>query len=164
MSKIDKKGCFSSKMANNDSKYDTFIHFTTKFNSKDYSITFFLENSIKKLMQKLEFGCIQFNKIFIQEDNQGIAHPYFGRLLSKLGMDVFHLYLQIVLSSNIVERFSYQWNVALLEVVAFSLLCQPPVVLNDQVDNGGLCKGARVPQVAGLPGSHLPQDPPHNLP
>ena len=37
-SKIDKKGCFSSKMANIDSKYDSFIHFSIKFNSKDYSI------------------------------------------------------------------------------------------------------------------------------
>ena len=38
-SKIDKKkGDFSSKMANIDSKYDSFIHFTIKFNSKDYSI------------------------------------------------------------------------------------------------------------------------------
>jgi len=36
--KIDKKGEFSSKMANIDSKYDSFIHFMMKFNSKDYSI------------------------------------------------------------------------------------------------------------------------------
>jgi len=37
-SKIDtqKKGGFSSKMANNDSKFDSFIHFTIKFNSKNY--------------------------------------------------------------------------------------------------------------------------------
>ena len=41
MSKIDKKGDFSSKMANIDSKYDSFIHFTVKFNSRDYSISFF---------------------------------------------------------------------------------------------------------------------------
>ena len=32
------KGGFSSKMANIDSKYDSFIHFTVKFNWKDYSI------------------------------------------------------------------------------------------------------------------------------
>ena len=38
VSKIDKKGGFSSKMANIDSKYNPFIHFTIKFNSKDYSI------------------------------------------------------------------------------------------------------------------------------
>ena len=38
VSKIDKKGDFSSKMANIDSKYDSFIHFTVKFNSKDYSL------------------------------------------------------------------------------------------------------------------------------
>merc|ERR1711884_507418 len=35
-----KKG-FHKKMANIDSKYDSFIHFTIKFNSKDYSISFF---------------------------------------------------------------------------------------------------------------------------
>ena len=29
------------KMANMDSKYDSFIHFTIKINSKDYSISFF---------------------------------------------------------------------------------------------------------------------------
>jgi len=39
--KIDEKGDFSSKMANIDSKYDSFIHFTVKFNSRDYSISFF---------------------------------------------------------------------------------------------------------------------------
>ena len=38
VSKIDKKGDFSSKMAN---IYDSYIHFTIKFNSKDYSISFF---------------------------------------------------------------------------------------------------------------------------
>ena len=32
------KGDFSSKMANIDSKYDSFIHFTIKFNSKNPSI------------------------------------------------------------------------------------------------------------------------------
>ena len=34
-----KKGGFSSKMAKIDSKYNSFIHFTIKFNSKDYSIS-----------------------------------------------------------------------------------------------------------------------------
>ena len=38
VSKIDKKGDFSSKTANIDSKYDSLIHSTIKFNSKDYSI------------------------------------------------------------------------------------------------------------------------------
>ena len=38
VSKIDKKGGFSSKTADIDSKYDSFIHFTIKINSKDYSI------------------------------------------------------------------------------------------------------------------------------
>ena len=75
-------------MANIDSKYDSFIHFTIKFNSKDYSISFFsgmfnsknysnkifLENSIQKLIQQFKFGFIQFNKIFIQLENQGIEH------------------------------------------------------------------------------------------
>ena len=32
------KGFFIKKMANTDSKYDSFIHFMVKFNSKDYSI------------------------------------------------------------------------------------------------------------------------------
>ena len=41
MPKIDKKGGFPLKMANIDSKYDSFIHFTVKFNSRDYSISFF---------------------------------------------------------------------------------------------------------------------------
>ena len=73
-------------MANIDSKYDLFIHFTVKFNSRDYSIsffsgifnsknysiTFFPENSI----QKFKFGFIQFKKIFIQLENQGIEHHY----------------------------------------------------------------------------------------
>ena len=41
VSKIDKKkGVCPSKMANIDSKYNSFIHFTIKFNSKDYSIVF----------------------------------------------------------------------------------------------------------------------------
>jgi len=73
-------------MANIDSKYDSFIYFTIKFNLKDYSISFFQEYSIKKkfnnifphsiqkLIQKVEFGFIQFNKIFIQLENQGIEH------------------------------------------------------------------------------------------
>ena len=45
--KIDKKGDFSSKMVNIDSKFDSFIHFTTKFDSKDYSIQ---EYSIQKII------------------------------------------------------------------------------------------------------------------
>ena len=49
--KWTKKGGFSSKMANIDSKYDSFIHFTVKFNSKDYSISFFQEYSIQKIIQ-----------------------------------------------------------------------------------------------------------------
>ena len=45
-----------------------------------------------------------------------------------------------------------------------SLLCQFPVVLDDQVDHGRLSEGAGVPQVPGVPGCHLPQDPPHDFP
>ena len=81
-SKIDKTGGFSSKMANIDSKYNSFIHFMIKFNSKDYSISFFSgifnlknysiiffpENSIQKLIQNFKFGLIQCNEIFIQEN------------------------------------------------------------------------------------------------
>ena len=37
-----KKGDFSSKTANIDSKIELFIHFTIKFNSKYYSISIFL--------------------------------------------------------------------------------------------------------------------------
>ena len=88
VSKIDKKGCFSSKMANIDLKYDSFIHFTIKFNSNDFSISFFQtysiqktirlpfipENSIQKFIQKFEFCFIEFNTIFIQLENQGIEY------------------------------------------------------------------------------------------
>ena len=35
------KGDFLSKIENIDSIHDSFIHFTIKFNSKDYLITFF---------------------------------------------------------------------------------------------------------------------------
>ena len=34
----------------------------------------FPKNSIQKLIQKFKFGFIQFNKIFIQLENQGIGH------------------------------------------------------------------------------------------
>ena len=73
-------------MANIDSKYDSFIHFTVKFNSRDYSISFFsgIFNSKnysitffpKNSIQKFKFGFIQFNKIFNQLENQGIGHHY----------------------------------------------------------------------------------------
>ena len=42
---------------------------------KNYSIIF-LENSIQKLIKKFKFGLIQFNKVFIQLENQGIGHHY----------------------------------------------------------------------------------------
>ena len=67
--KRQKRGGFLSKIESSDSIYDSFIHFTIKFNSKDCSITFSSENSF----QKFWFGCIQFNKIFIQLENSGIA-------------------------------------------------------------------------------------------
>ena len=51
-------------------------HFTTKFNSIDYSISFFPPNSIQKLIQNFEIGCIQFNKIVIQLGNTGIDQGY----------------------------------------------------------------------------------------
>ena len=51
-------------------------HFTTKFNSIDYSISFFPPNSIQKSIQNFEIGCIQFNKIFIQLGNAGIDQGY----------------------------------------------------------------------------------------
>ena len=90
MSKIVKEWGFSSKTANIDSKYDSFIHFTLKFNAKDYSISFFWEYSIQKITQKpfflensipkLQFGFIQFNKTFIQLENRGIEHHYKGAI------------------------------------------------------------------------------------
>ena len=43
--------CFTQKMTNIDSKYDSFIHFTIKFNSKDYSISIFQEYSMQKIIQ-----------------------------------------------------------------------------------------------------------------
>ena len=72
MSKMDKKGDFSSKMANIDSKYDSFMHFTIKFNSKDnlisifsgifnsknYSITYFPRKFNSKINPKHEFSLI----------------------------------------------------------------------------------------------------------
>jgi len=51
-------------------------NFSPKFNSIDYSISFFLPNSIQKLIQDFEIGCIQFNKIFIQLGNAGIDQGY----------------------------------------------------------------------------------------
>ena len=47
-------------------------HTHTIFDSKNYSIPFFPENSIPKS----KFGFIQFNKIFIQLKNQGIKDQY----------------------------------------------------------------------------------------
>ena len=35
-----------------------------------------VRNRIQKLIKKFEFGFIQFNKIFIQLENQGIGHHY----------------------------------------------------------------------------------------
>ena len=54
-------------------------HFTTKFNSIDYSISFFPPNSIQKSIQNFEIGCIQFNKIFIQLGNAGIDDQNFSQ-------------------------------------------------------------------------------------
>ena len=36
----------------------------------------FPENSLQKLIQKIEFMCVQFNKIFIQLENPGIAQDW----------------------------------------------------------------------------------------
>ena len=48
---IRQKGGFSSKMANIDSKYNSFIHVTITFNSKDYSISIFQVYSIQQIIQ-----------------------------------------------------------------------------------------------------------------
>ena len=56
-----KKGEFSSKMANIDSKYDSLIHFTIKFNSMECSILFVFRNiQFKKFFNNLLFRKIQF--------------------------------------------------------------------------------------------------------
>ena len=57
------------------------ITFSGIFNSKNYSIIFFLENSIQKLIQNFWFGSIQLNRIFIQFENQGIGHLYLNAIL-----------------------------------------------------------------------------------
>jgi len=53
---------FSSKMANIDSKYDSFVHFSIKFNSKDYSISFFSGILNSKIFNNLFSWKIQFKK------------------------------------------------------------------------------------------------------
>ena len=63
--KIQFKGLFNIIFFRN-------IQFKKLFNN-----FFFPENSIQKLIQKFKFGFIQFNKIFIQLENQGIEHHYF---------------------------------------------------------------------------------------
>ena len=52
------------------------IIFSGIFNSKNCSITFFPESSIKKLIKKFEFCFIDFKKIFNLLENQGIEHHY----------------------------------------------------------------------------------------
>ena len=54
VSKKDNKGDFSSTMVNIDSKYDPFIHFTIKFNSRIIQNQSFLEYSIT-FSQKIQF-------------------------------------------------------------------------------------------------------------
>ena len=87
-----KKGGFSSKMANIDSKYQNIIHsFHDKIQFKGlFIINFFQEYLIQKIFnnlffQKIQFknwfknlnlAFFQFNKIFIQLENQGIKHHY----------------------------------------------------------------------------------------
>ena len=51
------------------------INFFQEYSIKKYySITFFSGNSIQKLIEKFKFGFFQFNKIFIQLENQGIQY------------------------------------------------------------------------------------------
>ena len=59
--KIDKMGAFYQKLKVLI-QYDSFIHFKIKFNSKDYSITFFPQNSIQKL--NLNLAVFNGNSIF----------------------------------------------------------------------------------------------------
>ena len=54
------------------------IQFKKLFNN-----LFFPENSIQKLIQKFYFGLTQFNKIFIQLENQSIAHHYWEHVVTE---------------------------------------------------------------------------------
>ena len=55
-------------MANIDSKYDSFIHFTIKFNSKDYSISFFREYSRRLQKAKIKKAANNIIKQLYLED------------------------------------------------------------------------------------------------
>ena len=72
---IDKKGDFSSKVANINSKYDSFhnkiqfkglfnINFSGIFNSKDYPITF-LWNDLLYSKGFMKFGSVEPSKIMM---------------------------------------------------------------------------------------------------
>ena len=85
-------------MANIDSKYDSFIHFTVKFNSRDYSISFFsgIFNSKNysitffpgkfdsKIDTKFEFFLYQLSKIFIQQNQVNNANSAFIFMINLL--------------------------------------------------------------------------------
>ena len=76
-------------MANIDSEYDSFIHLTIKFNSKnysisifpgifnskDYSITFSPENSIQKQIQKLNLAVFNLTKYSFNQKTQVSPTP-----------------------------------------------------------------------------------------
>ena len=55
VSKIDKKRGLFIKNGKYRSKHDSFIHYTTKFNLNDYSISIFWEYSIQKIIQQSFF-------------------------------------------------------------------------------------------------------------
>ena len=89
MSQIDKKWDFSSKMANIDLKYDSSIHFTIKFNSKDYSIYF-----LSGIFNSKNWFKNSNSALFIQLEITGIKHHY--------SKDSFwYLLQQLSISSNI---------------------------------------------------------------
>ena len=80
-------------MANINSKYDSDIYFTITFKGL-FKIIFFRNSQFQKLfnnlfapeisIQKFEFGFIQFNKIFIQFENQGMEDHYLLRMLHRV--------------------------------------------------------------------------------
>ena len=64
VSKIEKKGSFNQILQ--ILVYDLFLPILLECNSKIIQYYFSSEYSIQELIQNFDFGCIQFNKIFIQ--------------------------------------------------------------------------------------------------
>ena len=91
MSKIDKKGGFPSKMANADSKYDSFIHFTIKFNSRLFNINFFRNIQFKNCFKNLSLAVLNSTKFLFNEKSQVslTLGPKFTVILKTIYMGVY---------------------------------------------------------------------------